>query len=126
GVDAKAGQARNLEGEVDLEELFVIAALLVRHDVVDQRMDLLVLERRDIDAAHIAVDADHRRQAGGKVQGGGLVLDRKREQLGDIHVYSPNGAFARVAAVPLSIAWPIQAIARSGAGTSWRLAPVLR
>src|SRR3546814_3570010 len=61
-VDAEARQAGDLEREVDLEELLVVAALLVRHDVVHQRMDLLVVQRRDVDAAHVAVDADHRRQ----------------------------------------------------------------
>jgi pyridoxal phosphate enzyme (YggS family) len=62
-VDAEARQPGDLEREVDLEEFLVIAALLVRHDVVDQRMHLLVVERGDVDAAHVAVDADHRRQA---------------------------------------------------------------
>ena len=45
----------------------------------------LCVERVDVDAAHVAVHADHRRQAGRQVQVGGLVLDRKREQLGDVH-----------------------------------------
>ena len=71
--------------EVDLEELLVVAALLVRHDVVDQRVHLLVVERRDVDAADVAVDPDHRRQAGRQMQVGGLVLDRKRQQFSDIH-----------------------------------------
>jgi ribosomal protein S18 acetylase RimI-like enzyme len=82
--------ATDLEGEVDFEEFLVIAALLVVHDVVHQRMDLLVVQRRDVDAAHVAVDADHRRQACGQVQVGRLVLDGKRQQFGDIHDGSPQ------------------------------------
>ena len=89
GVDAEARQAGDLEGEVDLEEFFVVAALLVRHDVVDQRVHLLVVERRDVDAADVAVHADHRRQAGRQVQVGCFVLDRERQQFGDIHACSP-------------------------------------
>src|SRR3546814_19480171 len=50
-VDAEAGQAGDLEREVDLEEFLVVAPLLVRHDVVDQRVHLLVVEGRDVDAA---------------------------------------------------------------------------
>ena len=84
-VDAKARQALDLEREVALERLFVVLPLRVVHDVVHHVVHLLVLERVDIDAAHVAVHADHRRQAGRQVQVGGLVLDRKRQQLGDVH-----------------------------------------
>src|SRR5690606_15454636 len=85
GVDAEARQARDLEREVDLEELLVVAALLVRHDVVDQRVQLLVVQRRDVDPAHVAIDPDHRRQARRPMQVGSLVLYRERQQFGDIH-----------------------------------------
>src|SRR5690606_6944309 len=85
GVDTEARQRGNLEGEVDLEELFVVATLLVGHDVVDQRVHLLVVQRRDVDAADVTVHADHRRQAGGKVKVRSLVLDRKCQKFSDIH-----------------------------------------
>jgi hypothetical protein len=84
-VDAKARQALDLEREVALERLLVGLALRVVHDVVHHVVHLLVLERVDIDAADVAVDADHRRQPGRQVQVGGLVLDRERQQLGDVH-----------------------------------------
>ena len=74
-IDAEARQAGNLEGEVDLEEFLIVAPLLVRHDVVDQRVHLLVVQRRYVDAAHVAVHADHRRQAGRQVQVRCFVLD---------------------------------------------------
>jgi hypothetical protein len=47
-----------------------------------------VLERRHVDAAHVAVHADHGRQSCGEVQVGRLVLDREGEEFGDIHVFS--------------------------------------
>lgn len=50
GVDAEARETRDLEGEVALQELLVVLALLVVHDVVDERMDLFVFQGWDIDA----------------------------------------------------------------------------
>src|SRR5664279_1428925 len=95
GVDAKARQALDLEREVALERFFVVLALRVVHDVVHHVVHLLVLERVDIDAAHVAVNADHGRQAGRQVQVRGLVLDRERQQLGNVHDSSESGADSR-------------------------------
>jgi len=93
GVDAEARQPGDLEGEVDLEQLLVIAALLVVHDVVDQRVHLLVLERRHVDAANVAVHADHRRQPRREVEVRRLVLDAERKEFRNIHDSSlPKGA----------------------------------
>ncbi len=91
GVDAEAGDAGDFEGEVGLQEFFVILALLVVHDVVNEAVDFLVLQRRQVDAANVAVDADHGGQAGGKVQVGGTVLGREREQFGNVHGNSTTG-----------------------------------
>ncbi|MNY23757.1 hypothetical protein D3C86_1574350 [compost metagenome] len=84
-VDPEARHAGHLEGEVGLEELLEVLALLVVHDVVDQRMHLLVLHRRQVDAAHVAIDADHRRQTGGEVQVRCALLGAEGQQLGNIH-----------------------------------------
>ena len=46
--------------------------------------------RGQVDAAHVAVHADHRRQARGQVQVGGLVLDDEGEQFGDVHYNFPE------------------------------------
>jgi hypothetical protein len=59
----KARQALDLEREVALQRFLVGLALRVVHDVVHHLVHLLVLERVDIDAAHVAVHPDHRRQA---------------------------------------------------------------
>jgi hypothetical protein len=85
GVDAEARETQDLEGEVALQELLVVLALLVVHDVVDERMDLFVFQGWDIDAAYIAVHPDHGRETGREVQIRGPVLDRKRKHLTDIH-----------------------------------------
>lgn len=85
GVDAEARHTRHLEREVGFEEFLVILALLVVHDVVDQRMHLLVVHGRQIDAPHVTIDADHRRQAGGKVQIRRTLLGAEGQQFSDIH-----------------------------------------
>ena len=74
------------EGEVALEVLLVGLALGVAHDVVHHGVHVLVLHRRQVDAADVAVDADHRRQAGRQVQVGSLVLDREGQKFGDVHL----------------------------------------
>jgi hypothetical protein len=68
-----------------------VLALAVVHDVVHHGVHLLVVQRLDIDAPHVAVHADHRRQPGRQVQVGGLVLDREGQQLGDVHGWVARG-----------------------------------
>ncbi len=85
GVNPETRDARHLEGEVGLEKFLEILALLVVHDVVDQRMHLLVVHGRQVDAPHVAIDADHRRQAGGKVQIRRTLLGTEGQQFCDIH-----------------------------------------
>ena len=79
GVDAEAGQAGDLEGEVRLQELLVVLALLVVHDVIDQPLDRPMVHGGQVDAPHVAIDANHGRQARGQMQVRGLILDRKRQ-----------------------------------------------
>src|SRR3954466_4483599 len=45
------------------------------HGVAHHGVDLLGVQRVDVDAAHVPVHADHRRKAGGQVKVGRLVLD---------------------------------------------------
>jgi hypothetical protein len=78
GIDPETRQVGNLEGEVALQRFFVNLALAVVHDVVHHAVHVLVLHRRQVDAAHVAVHPDHRRQAGRQVKVGGLVLDTER------------------------------------------------
>jgi hypothetical protein len=84
-VDAKTRQALDLEREVALQRFFVGLALRVVHDVVHHAVNLFVVQRIDVDAPHVAMHPDHRRQPGREVQVRRLVLDRKRQQLGDVH-----------------------------------------
>ena len=84
-VDAKARQVRDRERKVALQILFVELPLPVVHDVVEHAVHVFMLHRGQVDALDVAMYADHRRQARRKVQVGGLVLDDKRKQFGDVH-----------------------------------------
>src|SRR3989344_214009 len=85
GVNPKACHAGYFEGEVGLEELLEILALLVVHDVVDQCMHLFMVQRRQIDPANITVDPNHRRQASGEMQVRCTLLGAEGQQFSDIH-----------------------------------------
>ncbi len=85
-IDPEPGHAGYLERKIGLEELLVIPALLVIHDFIDEIMHLPVIHRRQVDAPHIAIDPDHRRQAGRKVQVRSALLGSKGQKFRDIHV----------------------------------------
>jgi hypothetical protein len=84
-IHPEARQPVDLEREVHFQELFVVLALGVVHDVVHHGVHRLVVQRLDVDAAHVAVDTDHGRQPRGQVQVRCLVLYAERQQLSDIH-----------------------------------------
>ena len=89
-VDPETRQIRDFKGKVALEMLFVSFALRIAHDVIDHRVHFFVRHGRQVDAAHIAMYADHRRQPGRKVQVGGLVLDAEGQQLSNVHRFCPR------------------------------------
>jgi hypothetical protein len=60
-------RARHLEGKVRFQILLEVLALPVVHDVVDQRLDFFLVQRRQIDPPHIAIHTDHRWQASREV-----------------------------------------------------------
>ncbi len=95
GIDAKTRQLRHLEGKIDLEKLFVVLALRIAHDVVHHGVHRLVVERLDVDAPHVAMHANHRRQTRREVQIGGVVLDAECEQLCDVQAMSPPSKLVR-------------------------------
>ena len=68
GVHPEARESRHLEGEVCLHELFVVLALFIGHDLVDETMDFLVIHGGDIDLADVSVDSDQGRHAGREMQ----------------------------------------------------------
>ena len=84
-VDPETGNARYFEGEVGLEELFEILALLVVHDVVDQRVNLFMVQRRQVDPPYIAINPNHRRQSRREVQVRRALFGTEGQQLGNIH-----------------------------------------
>ena len=85
GVYAKSGEPGDLERKVRLEKLLVVFALLVVHDVVNEIMNGLVLQRRHVYAPHVAVHANHGRQSGRQMHVGGAVFHRECEQLANVH-----------------------------------------
>ncbi len=64
GIDAETRQIGNFKGEIALQGFFIDLALAVVHDVIHHAVHVLVLHRRQVDATHIAMNPDHRRQAG--------------------------------------------------------------
>ena len=89
GIDPKPRQPLDLEGKVHLQVFLVHLALGVVHDVVEHGEHLLVIHGIHIQAAHIAVHANHGRQAGGQVQVRCLVFHAEGQQLGDVHSQIP-------------------------------------
>jgi len=76
--------------DVDREVAFEIAPICLGlgliHDRVEHVVDVLRQQYRQIDAPHIAAQAQHGRQTGGKMQVGSLILDGKGEQVGNVHL----------------------------------------
>ena len=89
-VDPETGDTGHLKREVRFEELLVILALLVVHDVVDEFVYLLVLHGRQVDAANITVYAYHWRQARGQVQVRRALFGTERQQFRYIHMLFPS------------------------------------
>ena len=90
GIDPEARQVGDLEGKIAFEIVFIVLALRIVHDVIDHRVHFLVRHGWQIDAAHVAVYANHWRQTRREVQVGSLVLDAKGQQFGDVHRYLPR------------------------------------
>ena len=85
GIDAEACQVGHGEREVDVEVFLIHLALTVVHDVIHHGVYVLVLQRRQVDAAHVAMNANHRRQPGRQMQVGCLVFDGEGQQFGNVH-----------------------------------------
>ena len=92
-IDPESRQVGDREREIDLEVFLVGLPLLVVHDVVDHAVHVLVLQRRQVDPAYVAMHPDHGRQARGQVEVGGLVLDHECEQFGYVHYTFPTVEF---------------------------------
>ena len=68
GVNPEPGDTWHLKGKVTLKEFLVVLALLVVHDLVDQRMYVLVIQRWQINPSNVTINTNHRRQACRKMQ----------------------------------------------------------
>ena len=89
-IDSKTREVGNLKGKIALEIFFVELTLTVVHDVIDHGMHVFVLQRRQVDAAHVAMHPYHRRQARRQMQVRSLILDHKGQQFSDVHYNFPE------------------------------------
>ncbi|MNZ41638.1 hypothetical protein D3C78_591920 [compost metagenome] len=85
GIDPKTRHTQCLKGKVDLQHLLEFGLLLLTHDGADQFIDLPCILRRQVDAPHIAIHPDHRRQPGRQMQVRCALPDSERQQFRDIH-----------------------------------------
>ena len=88
GVDAKAGDAGQLEGEVRLRAGGEGAPLRFVHDGQDDPLQFLVAERRRGQPPDVPIHAHQRRQARRQVQVRCALLHAKGEQL--LHAHFPS------------------------------------
>ena len=88
-VGAEAGQALDAEAEVELQVLLEAVLLRVGEHAVGELLGLHGGQRRQVQRAQLAVDADLRRRVGGDVQVGPPHLGHRLEQLvqADGHCY---------------------------------------
>ena len=78
-VHTETGDVGQLEGKVGFQPLLVVFTLVVVHDGSDHVAHFFGAHFRQVDAAHVAVHADHGWQAGGEVQVGCFVFHAERE-----------------------------------------------
>ena len=91
-VDAEAGEAGDLEREIRLQERFAVLALPVVHDAVHEAAHGPGVEDGSVEAAHVAVHADHRREPRREMDVGRPVLHSVCEQFGSLHFGSPQAS----------------------------------
>ena len=79
-VRAVAGDSRHFVSEVDVGSFFEDFDFSLRRNLVNHRLELVALQRREIHPHQIAIDAQHRRIACGKMQIGSLLLGHQFEE----------------------------------------------
>ena len=79
-IDAVTHHVWHLVAEIDVEIFLELFDLTFRRDLVDHRLEVVVFQRRKIDADQFAVDAQHRRVVGRKVKVGGLLFRHQFEK----------------------------------------------
>ena len=84
-VDPEPRDVSKLKGKVTFTFFFEGLPLSVVHHVVDQRVCFIGRQRWVVEFLEITVNTDHRGLARTDVTIGCAFLDRKRQQLGNIH-----------------------------------------
>ena len=79
-VGAEPRHVGDFIAEVHVTRFFVLFDFVVWRDLVEHRLEPVVLERRVIDPVQFAVDTEHGRIAGGEVQVRGFLLEHQIEE----------------------------------------------
>ena len=79
-IGAEAGHAGDLVAEVHVARLFKHFYLIFRCDLIEHRLQGVILQGRIVNALEFAVDAQDRRVAGGKMQVRGFFLEHEIEE----------------------------------------------
>ena len=58
GVNTETRQAGNFKRKVSLQEFFIILSLLIIHDFINERMNLLVVHLRHIDTTNVSIHSN--------------------------------------------------------------------
>jgi len=85
GVDSETGAARQRIGEVDLEVVFEMLALLLSKQAVDQLGGLRGVQSRKVKGLKLTVDAYDRWRADRDVQVTCIALEYLEKKFGDVH-----------------------------------------
>ncbi|TPW01316.1 MAG: hypothetical protein FD129_3392 [bacterium] len=84
-VHAEPADAGQFDGEIELVLLLEGLLLDIVHDVPDQRVKTLAVQRREVEWCHVAVDADQGRHPGREVEVRGALVLGEDEEFGNVH-----------------------------------------
>ena len=79
-VGAVAGKAGELVAEIDIARFLENLDLVLRGDLVNERLEVVVLHGGHVDADELAMDAQHRRIAGGEMKVRSVLLLHELEK----------------------------------------------
>ncbi len=79
-IDTVTHHVRHFVAKVDIEGFFELLDLSFGRDLVNHRLEVVVLQGRKIDAHQVAVDAQHRRIIGREMKVGSLLFRHQFEK----------------------------------------------
>ena len=85
-INPEPGQIWHFEGKVSFHKFFIVFALLVVHDFINQRMNFFAIHLRHVDSTDVSIDPYQWRHTRSNMQVGSALLDAKPQQLCNIHL----------------------------------------